>query len=281
MAVDTGDVSRAGALQAFALAEQCDAAVTLLHVAESSDDSPLLAEDGDPRELTTELLEDIAAEAPAAVPVETEVREGTAAETILRVAEDRAADVIVAGRRSRSGVSRWLLGSVTDEVLANSDRPVLIVPPGPPTRGFDRILLPTDGSERAERAAGAVGHLAGADEAIVHVVTVVDVQSAAGPFDAGGVTPEFVDRLESDGQAHVDSMVDRLEGEDEELPVETAVRRGRPHEQLAEHATEHDVGVIVMGAHGRSGFRRGVYGSVTERVLRSVDVPVLVVTHGE
>jgi len=62
---------------------------------------------------------------------------------------------------------------------------------------YDTILVPTDGSEHAVRAAEHARYLADAFDATVHVVTVVDVQTAAGPFDAGGVSAEFVARLES------------------------------------------------------------------------------------
>jgi nucleotide-binding universal stress UspA family protein len=54
---------------------------------------------------------------------------------------------------------------------------------------------------------------------------------------------------------------------------------GRPHAVIADYAEEYDVDLIVMGSHGRSGVRRALLGSVTERTLRSTHVPVLVVDY--
>lgn len=282
--LDTGDAARDVTAQAVAMADRWDGRVDLLHVVEPGRRLSFAGEDADAsRDRVATLVEAIAADAPDDVPVSTDVVAGSPADTILRVATERDVDVVVLGTQSRSGVSRWLLGSVTDAVLRRADRPVLVVPADPPTQptSYDRILLPTDGSEQAELAAPQAHALASEYDATLDVVSVVDVQAEAGPFDAGGVSEDFVERLEADGAARVDSMLDRVRSLDADIHVETAVLRGRPHERLAEYVAEQDVDAIVMGAHGRSGFERGVYGSVTERVLRSVAVPVLIITDGE
>lgn len=55
--------------------------------------------------------------------------QGAIAETILNVAAEHQADVIVMSTHGRSGVKRWLLGSVADRVVAHSDRPVMLIRP--------------------------------------------------------------------------------------------------------------------------------------------------------
>ena len=59
--------------------------------------------------------------------------------------------------------------------------------------------------------------------------------------------------------------------------VVTETREGVPHDTILEYAEEADVDVVVMGTHGRSGLDRYLLGSVTERVVRSAEVPVLTV----
>lgn len=138
---------------------------------------------------------------------------------------------------------------------------------------YDTVLVPTDGSEHAERAATHAQYLATAFDATVHVVTVVDLQAAGGPFDAGGVDDAFVDRLEAEGERAIEAIESTFEGS----ALETAVVRGQPDEAILDYADEYGVDVIAMGTHGRTGFGRYLAGSVTEAVVRHAEVPVLTV----
>ena len=70
---------------------------------------------------------------------------------------------------------------------------------------YDTVLIPSDGSEHAVRAAEHGVYLARAFDATVHLLNVVDIQAAAGPFNAGGVSEAFVERLESDGRAAIEA----------------------------------------------------------------------------
>jgi nucleotide-binding universal stress UspA family protein len=135
---------------------------------------------------------------------------------------------------------------------------------------FETILVPTDGGEHAHRAAAHASYLAGLTGGTVHLVNVVDVQAAAGPFDAGGVDRAFVERLETAGRETVTAAADRVDG-----PVTTAVLRGTPATAVLEYATANDTDLVAMGTHGRTGLDRYVTGSVAERVLRRAAVPVL------
>jgi nucleotide-binding universal stress UspA family protein len=139
---------------------------------------------------------------------------------------------------------------------------------------YDTILVPTDGSEHARRAGRHALHLARAFDAAVHVVSVVDVQAAAGLFDAGGVDDAFVDRLETQGREAIETVTADAHDTD---TVATALVRGSPGEAILEYAGDHGVDMVAMGTHGRTGIDRFVAGSVTERVVRRAEVPVLTV----
>ncbi|MEF8886969.1 MAG: universal stress protein [Haloarculaceae archaeon] len=137
---------------------------------------------------------------------------------------------------------------------------------------YDTILVPTDGSDHAVRAGEHARYLADAFDATVHVVTAVDIQSAAGPFDAGGVSEEFVARLEERGEEALEAVRAVVDRDD---AVRTGTLRGEPSEAILEYAADHDVDLVAMGTHGRTGVERYVTGSVTERVVSRSEAPVL------
>ncbi|MDL5360362.1 universal stress protein [Halalkalicoccus sp. NIPERK01] len=148
---------------------------------------------------------------------------------------------------------------------------------------YERILVPTDGSKVAEVAVNHAVDLAEKYGAEVHALFIADVDAVA-----YGLGTEQVDRIR---QGNFRGMTDlREDAEDAtgyvtehaEAAGLTAVERhagGRPHDVIADYAEDNDIDLIVMGSHGRSGVRRALLGSVTERTLRSTRVPVLVVDY--
>lgn len=137
---------------------------------------------------------------------------------------------------------------------------------------YESILVPTDGSAHAERAAHHAVSLAEAFDATLNVLSVADVDRAAGPFNAGGVSSEFVDRIEAECESAVEAVAD-LAGES--VAVKTAVEVGDPPEAIHDYAEERDLDAIAMGTRGLRGLSRLVSGSVTQSVVRMTDRPVL------
>ena len=136
---------------------------------------------------------------------------------------------------------------------------------------YDTILVPTDGSEHAIRAAEHARYLARAFDATVHVVSAADIQTAGGMFNAGGVDQQFIERIEGQNEEAIATTEAAFEGD----VIETTVLRGKPADAILEYADEHGVDLISMGTHGRTGVSRYVAGSVTERVVRQASCPVL------
>ncbi|QLD89561.1 universal stress protein [Natronomonas salina] len=146
---------------------------------------------------------------------------------------------------------------------------------------YERILIPTDGSDVAETAIDQALDLAERYGAEVHALFVVDTDSLS--LTLGG---EQLDRIEQgrfDEMEEVKAKAEEATGyvaeraSERGLDVVEHVSAGRPHEMVAQYAEGHGIDLVVMGSHGRSGVRRALLGSVTERVLRGTDVPVLVV----
>lgn len=137
---------------------------------------------------------------------------------------------------------------------------------------YDHILVATDGSATAERAAAHAVALARQADATLHAVYVTETRTG---YDNAIVDPEVVRRnLEEEGRAAL-AAVETQAGTD--LTVTTAMREGVPHEELLGYVADHGVDLVVVGAKGRSAFKTRLLGSVTEAVLHADTVPVLVV----
>lgn len=141
---------------------------------------------------------------------------------------------------------------------------------------YDCILVPTDGSSEVERALEYAFDLARTHDATIRAVYVVNAAGYGGlPMETAweGIS----DALREEGQAAVD-RVKELAPED--VDVETRVLEGSPSRVIAENARPGECDLVVMGTHGRGGIDRLLLGSVTERVVRRAQVPVLTVQVG-
>lgn len=137
---------------------------------------------------------------------------------------------------------------------------------------YDEILFPTDGSPASQTAVEhAIDHAERYD-ARLHTLYVVDTTAYAS-LDAGAET--VISALKEEGKTALSQVAERAESAD--IPVVSEIVSGSPYKQLTEYATTNDVDLIVMGTHGRTGLDRYLLGSVTERVVRSADMPVLTV----
>ncbi|MEF8783493.1 MAG: universal stress protein [Haloarculaceae archaeon] len=269
VAVDGSDCALRGARVGLELAAATGAAVDAVYVTTQNGAD----------EHASVVLDDVADLAADADPtVELHALEGDPADVIVSHAAGRGADLIVLGRQGRDGIGERLLGSVAHSVLRQSDLPVLTVPES--GNGFDveRVLVTTDGSDAAEWAAPYVAAIAAQHGADLHVCTVVDIEREAGPFSAGGVTEEVIERYEQRGEEAVSRFADLLPDAEPGLSVQTAVVRDRPHAGIESYVDEHDIDLVIMSSVGESSIVGQLLGSVTDRVLRIVDVPVLVVT---
>ncbi|QLH82887.1 universal stress protein [Halosimplex pelagicum] len=137
---------------------------------------------------------------------------------------------------------------------------------------YETILIPTDGSAHAERAARHAVSLAEAFDATVTVLGVADLNRAAGAFSAGGIDDEFRERVRGDAESAVEEAAALA---DDRVPVETAVVDGDPAKAIVDYADEGEFDAVAMGTHGRRGLSRLVFGSVARYVVRHTTRPVL------
>ncbi|WP_101294200.1 universal stress protein [Halegenticoccus soli] len=139
---------------------------------------------------------------------------------------------------------------------------------------YERILIPTDGSETARSAVQRAVDFARRYDATLHALYVVDTAAfGTADFDADVMLEGF----EQEGKRAVEYVAEAAR--DAAVPVETAIVHGSPERTILRYADDNDIDLIVMGTHGRRGLERYLLGSTTERIVRSATVPVLTVRH--
>jgi nucleotide-binding universal stress UspA family protein len=275
VATDGSHDADAAVDSAVALADRFDAALHGVHVAEPGALPPGVTDDDASDAATAgkralERFADRAAD--AGVEATTAFLDATGAthDGILTYADDRDADLVVVGTTGRTGVDRLVVGSVAERTLRDATVPVLTVHADAPVDpDVQRVVVPTDGSDPASRAADHAVGLAATTDADLHAVHVVDT----GVVHAGVDSEAVVEALEAAGREALDRVV--TTAEEAGVTAHTDVRRGRPHEAILDYATEVDADLVAMGTHGRTGIQRVLLGSVTERVVRTAEMPVL------
>jgi nucleotide-binding universal stress UspA family protein len=138
---------------------------------------------------------------------------------------------------------------------------------------FNAMACGVDFSPHARHAVRAALRFAARQRTpvtFVHVIDLLLAEAAAVAYDQ--------QRLRSDAEAELVAFVaTERTGPAGDVPVDTAIRVGRPEIELVACARERRADLIVLGTHGLGGFRKLFFGSVTEKVLRAAPVPVLAV----
>jgi nucleotide-binding universal stress UspA family protein len=212
------------------------------------------------------------------VTVETSLLYGIPHEEVLDYADENDVALVVMGTHGRTGLDRLLVGSTTERVVRLADRPVFTVGPDAQSRdSYDEILVPTDGSSGVESAIDYALGVAEAFDATVHGLFVADVRSFMSEGDdyEVSVPDAALDSLEEQGEAATAYVAEQATSRGPD--AETDVVDGIPTGAILEYAADHDMDLVVMGTHGRTGLGRLLLGSVAETVVRKADCPVLTV----
>jgi len=139
---------------------------------------------------------------------------------------------------------------------------------------YDDILVPTDGSKGTNRAVDHALDIADKYDATVHALYVVNT-SAYSTLPSDSNWESITAALEDEGEKATQEIARRLG--DADVGVKKEVAEGVPHKRILGYAEENEVDMIVMGTHGKTGLDRLLLGSVTEKVVRASEIPVLTV----
>jgi nucleotide-binding universal stress UspA family protein len=201
--------------------------------------------------------------------VKTVLEFGEPFERIADLAEGENCDVIIMGRSGRRSLQHSVIGSVTSRVIGYSQRDVLVIPPNS-ALAWRSLLIATDKSRFSRIAERKAIEFSRAYQAVLHALVAVDL-----PDELYGDAVDLVERLVNQAKQYLDQM--KITDEAHGVTIVPAVREGVAAEVLLDYARAQQIDLIVLGSHGRSGLHRLLMGSVTESVIRSSPLPVLVV----
>lgn len=194
-------------------------------------------------------------------------------------------DLIIMSTHGRGPMSRAWLGSVADHVTRHVGMPVLLVRPEEgaevglaDVHRFRRILVPLDGSDRAEASLEWATRIARATGAALSLIRIVAPPLPLSSPYLPHVIAETEQALEAgrrEATAYLESIAGRLEKDGLDVPTEVGVGVSAAP-GILRHAEQERVDLIVITTHARGGLQRLVLGSVADKIVRAAHVPVLV-----
>jgi nucleotide-binding universal stress UspA family protein len=219
----------------------------------------------------------------AGVKVRVKRQHGEAAAGILETAEAEGVSLIAISTHGRSGLSRWLFGSVADRIVQSSSVPLLMIRPDSKTAAtpaFKKLLVPLDGSEVAASVLPFVEEIAklfGASLVLYHAVPPISAYpgfETVNPQIDGQVLQEMQTQAKELLSASAREMEARGHHATVAVSIDLAV------DGILRAAKETNSDLIAIGTHGRSGLGRMVLGSVANAVMRRSELPCLLVHPG-
>jgi nucleotide-binding universal stress UspA family protein len=207
------------------------------------------------------------------------VRVGEPADVIVEGASADANTLIAMATHGRSGVQRWLLGSVADKVLHTTGSHLLLARAAERTRGKEAslksVVVPLDGSALAEKILPSAAVLAKTMDLEAILIRAHALPNALYATDE--YIPnlmELADRLKEEAKSYLETKVEKLRREGLSR-ISYVLLEGDGAAEIIDFARKTPENLIAMSTHGRSGIKR-VLGSVTDRVVRNSWDPVLV-----
>ena len=208
---------------------------------------------------------------------------GVAAERVIEYSDKKDIDLIVLSSHGRSGLSGWNVSSVVQKIILRAYRSVLIIRAYQPIKHkagelvYRRLLVPLDGSQRAECVLPTAVTLAQAHDArllLVHVLRRPEM-----PFrihfteEDIRLTNKLIERNREEAEKYMDDLRGRL-------PVDLDIHifvQDDVAVALHELSESKKVDFVILSAHGYSGIPRWTYGSVTSSFIGYGSTPLLII----
>lgn len=288
--LDRSEVAESALPFAVSLAQKIDASIILLAVIDMPyefaawlEASTVIDARIDVEDAYADYLESLALKLEG-VQVETVVRSGNAPSEIEKFVDGLEDPIVVMTSHGRSGISKLLIGSVTQQVVHRLETPVIVVPARTPEdqasdpAALETLLFPLDGSQFAEFALETALILMGDARPKIHLLRVVEVVSWYGAAysaqDYRGLDP-YIEASRDTAESYLHMVATNLR--DRGFEVTTAVAVGMVADQIENAANDQEADLVVMSTHGRAGVGRLIFGSVAERTLRQTPAPLMLV----
>ncbi|MEW6109276.1 MAG: universal stress protein [Nitrospirota bacterium] len=261
LSTDGSEFSEGAIREAINIARKCSSKLFVISVVETNPEftalAPQLVENSEKE--ARQHLESVNERASKeGVDCKTIVHEGEEPyKFIIEEAAKKKIEMIIMGRRGRTGIKRLMMGSVTAKVIGHAACDVLVVPRAA-RLDFRKILLATDGSKYSDAASSEAISIA---KSCGSSLIALSVATKNANLPAAKKSVEKV----------------RRDAEKEDVKVETLTLKGMPYDVIVKTAERKGADLIVVGSHGRTGLKRLLMGSVTERVIGHTKNAVLVV----
>ena len=287
--LDGSELAEVALPYAEELAGRLGSEITLIHVYESAESEYQQMHQAYVEkmvEVTKQGAERFLAKSKAkAVKVKSALLVGHPAEQIVDYADEQNAGLIIIATHGRSGITRWVLGSVAAKVVRAAKQPVALIRAESVRRDasekgtMDKVLVPLDGSKESEAVIPYVEELASkldGEVVLLHVaapaypVYIMPAEPFQIPF-----SEEEVGLLRAKAKAYLEELGSALKGKG--IKTTSEVGFGGAADEIIRIADEIGADLVAMSTHGRSGISRWAFGSTADKVLHAGDTPVLLV----
>ncbi len=213
------------------------------------------------------------------VNVDIAIQTGNVPRTIVKYAEDGHCDLVAIATRGRSGIARWMMGSVADHVLQSTSTPLLLIKPEDQdkewsTAAIASLLVPLDGSPLAESVIPFIEELAlKSSVEVVLIQTLPTMSQLYLGIEPQAFPTDVMQAVEESATTYLTGLVERLKAKGIRARWESPM--GDPGAAVVDFAKKLEDSIVVMSTRGRTGFSRWILGSVADKVVRGAAGPVL------
>jgi nucleotide-binding universal stress UspA family protein len=143
---------------------------------------------------------------------------------------------------------------------------------------YKKILVPLDGSPIAECVIPHIEAIAkpcGSQVELISIVEPVEIPTRGQIAVSDDDLKKINNEAKKETHKYLDSILERLNRSG--IKATHIILMGKPAESITEYATDNNIDLLIMATHGRSGLTKLFWGSIAEKVLRSINIPVLLV----
>jgi nucleotide-binding universal stress UspA family protein len=219
----------------------------------------------------------------ASLKVTVHLAEGNAAESVIEYAHSQAVDLILLSSHGQSGISGWNVSSVVQKIILRAYTSVMIMRAYQAGEGnlesahYRRILVPLDGSQRAECVIPAATALARNQQCLLllaHVVRQPEMPRRTPPSQEDiDLSNRITERNKQEAETYMADLATRLD-----VPVETRLLVSPDvYGSLHQLSEQENVDLVMLSAHGYTGGMRWPYGNVVVSFVAYGSSPLLIV----